>query len=595
MERSSASDVNAIVRPRWWIGLLLLVVGCQLWLIVDVRLTRRPYELLVLGSAVVLGLLPPVQRALRRAGNWLDARRGLGIGVIALLLFAMSVVYLYATAVRQDRHFVPIYHDEFSYQIQAQMLARGKLWMPAHELASFFDSFYLIVEPVYASMYFPGTAILLVPGVWLGLPAWVMPLLVSGAAVAVAFLLFREMLDTIAGMIAALLLVSLPLFRMLSIMSLSAMPALLLGMLVLWTGFRWRAARGSIGWLIAAGACSGMLAIIRPVDAVCFALPAWVYILLFSLRGATASSRVRALGILIAAAMPFAAIQLIFNRGVTGSWFQTPFGYYTSRDYPNIGFGFSKFDPDARPASALPQKQKFYADSVSQIAQRHTIANVMRDWIGHRWKALIRATIPEPLMVPFLLPGLLAVRTPRRIAALVVLALFVLLYSAYPFFIVHYFIILIPSFVLLLLLAIRVLPQLLPRFAPAIQTIVMLLLVSLAILALPELHRTDRDSFFNTTVHPDVNRKLAALEQTPAVVLFRFDENQSLEEEPVYNWTVAWPDDAAVVRAHDLGDRNIEIFRYYAKRQPQRAFYLYDRADGSIRYLGMAEDLAHGS
>ena len=54
----------------------------------------------------------------------------------------------------------------------------------------------------------------------------------------------------------------------------------------------------------------------------------------------------------------------------------------------------------------------------------------------------------------------------------------------------------------------------------------------------------------------------------------------------------AWPDDATVIHAHDLGPRNIEIYRYYAARQPERAFYLYDRGNDTITYLGTARELA---
>jgi hypothetical protein len=75
-------------------------------------------------------------------------------------------------------------------------------------------------------------------------------------------------------------------------------------------------------------------------------------------------------------------------------------------------------------------------------------------------------------------------------------------------------------------------------------------------------------------------------------VLFRFSDRNA-HEEPVYNTDAAWPDDATVIRAHDLGERrNREIYRYYAQRQPDRAFYRYDRADDSIRFLGFARDLS---
>ena len=66
----------------------------------------------------------------------------------------------------------------------------------------------------------------------------------------------------------------------------------------------------------------------------------------------------------------------------------------------------------------------------------------------------------------------------------------------------------------------------------------------------------------------------------------------SLQEEPVYNTASAWPDDAPVVFAHDLGARNREIFAYYAKTQPTRLFYRWDRATGQIEDLGFASALA---
>jgi hypothetical protein len=90
-----------------------------------------------------------------------------------------------------------------------------------------------------------------------------------------------------------------------------------------------------------------------------------------------------------------------------------------------------------------------------------------------------------------------------------------------------------------------------------------------------------------------IDSALARLDHTPAVVLFHFPPEGAAHLEPVYNITTAWPDDAEVIRGHDLGDRNIEIFRYYAARQPDRAFYRYDRADGTLTFLGFARDLGH--
>jgi hypothetical protein len=79
-------------------------------------------------------------------------------------------------------------------------------------------------------------------------------------------------------------------------------------------------------------------------------------------------------------------------------------------------------------------------------------------------------------------------------------------------------------------------------------------------------------------------------------VLFRYTSGTSSpHEEPVYNVDVTWPVDARIIRAHDLGDRNVELFRYYADRQPERNVYRFDRATGELTFLGKAADLARTS
>jgi hypothetical protein len=76
-------------------------------------------------------------------------------------------------------------------------------------------------------------------------------------------------------------------------------------------------------------------------------------------------------------------------------------------------------------------------------------------------------------------------------------------------------------------------------------------------------------------------------------VLFRYPaDGGNPHEEPVYNAKVARPDDARHVRAHDLGDRNVELYRYYAARQPDRVVWLYDRASDRLRPLGPVTELA---
>ncbi|WP_428937252.1 hypothetical protein [Fontivita pretiosa] len=578
-----------------WAAILLLILGFQIWLLIDQRLVRTPGELLVLLAALALPLFPPVRWLIESTIASLRRARGTHVAVMALVVLLIACAYFYFTAVRQQRFFFPIYQDEFSYQIQAQMLARGRLWMPMHPLADFFDSFYVIVDPVYSSMYFPGTALLLAPGVWLGLPSWVVPLVLAGATVAIAFVVFREALgsDTAAGALAALLFIGLSLLRMLSLMSLSNLPALMLGLVVVGAWLGWRRRR-AMAWLVLLGGASGCMAITRPVDALCYAVPVGI-MLLCDLRSSGLRAAIQSMAIIILCAAPFLAVQLAFNRGVTGRWLTTPFRYYTDRDYPNVGFGFATVDPNARPVSQIPQKQAFYRQTVVQLVRNHRPAAVARDWLARRLPLLLRETLPDSLLLVLATAGVVGLRSRRHWPFVLVLPMFVLLYSLYPFFLVHYVIIVAPAVVLLVLLAWKTLPTLWPGHQSVVRAILTLLIIALTIASLPEFHRTMSDSFFMTSVHPRVNQTLARLEHKPAVVLFRYAPGQSLEEEPVYNFDVAWPDDAQIIRAHDLGPtRNIEIFRYYAQRQPNRAFYLYDRADDSIRFLGFAPELARG-
>jgi hypothetical protein len=77
------------------------------------------------------------------------------------------------------------------------------------------------------------------------------------------------------------------------------------------------------------------------------------------------------------------------------------------------------------------------------------------------------------------------------------------------------------------------------------------------------------------------------------LVLFTYhSDDPSNLEEPAYNWDVMNPDDAPIIRAHDLGPRNAELFAYYAKRQPNRSVYLFDHMANRFQSLGAVSELA---
>jgi len=166
-----------------------------------------------------------------------------------------------------------------------------------------------------------------------------------------------------------------------------------------------------------------------------------------------------------------------------------------------------------------------------------------------------------------------------------------LAYTFWTSFFAHYGLILLPAFFALALLGAGVLRATFPGVDGAIVLGILLLAVGGMPAVRPNLDRYPRSDMLL-----DVRRKLATLDHVPAVVLFRYETGgSSIHEEPVYNLDAGWPDDERVIRAHDLGPRNVEIFSYYAARQPERFFYRYDRTSRQLTPLGTAQALARAT
>src|SRR5258705_9444821 len=145
---------------------LLLATGVLLFALApDLKQQWLAYVILIISAGAAA--VPAIGQ---RLTNWLDLRPRPSAKVRAItftILFVISARYFLFSADAAGRGLFPTLHDEFMYLLQARMLARGRLWMPAHPLADFFDCFNVIVRPVYAAEYFPGTALIYVPGVWL--------------------------------------------------------------------------------------------------------------------------------------------------------------------------------------------------------------------------------------------------------------------------------------------------------------------------------------------------------------------------------------------------------------------------------------------
>jgi hypothetical protein len=510
---------------------------------------------------------------------------------VSLAVAVISAMYLAVTAYSHGREFFPRIHDEHSYLLGAHMLARGRLWMPQHPLAGFFESFHILVKPVYASIYFPGTALMYVPGVWLGLPGWVTALLISAAVVGLTYRVVTELLDGVAGLLAVFILLGNGTFRVFSTVVMAQLPAAMLGLAMIWAWLRWRREHRA-AWAAVLGAAAGWAAIARPVDALVYALPLGVAIA-WALRAKPARAWVTTGSVIVASATPFLLLQVAFNLGVTGKALDTPYVKYLQQNQPGSTFGStvdSATTSPARPASALPQKQIYFQQLIEN--ERGLRASGTVTWFAQRLALTIWHTLPSASML-VLVPAI--VLTKGRFGGIgIVLAvpiLFLALYALNPLFMPYYPLAIGPCVACWVLVGAAALTGSHRRPSAAMD----LAILAVCLAAMPEVNPLISDGSQEMMVMSTAERELGRIDDAPAVVLFRFHPGTSAHEEPVYNSSVAWPDDAPVIRAHDLGPtRNTEIFDYYGsgRHGPSRTFYLFDRGTGELIRLGSGQEAA---
>lgn len=580
---------------------LLLIFGIQVWLVQGSGQYGNRVQHLTVLIALGVMIIPAISRGVARLLDRVRHFRAWGAGVAFVLIWAGASLLLYQQAIVQQRDFQPKMQDEFSYLAQIQMIVSGHLWMPAHPLKDFFDSFQFIVEPVYASMYFPGMAILYAMFAQFDAPVWLPPLVIAGGCVAMMYLVARELLDDVSGIVAAFMMVGTLKFRHLSIQNLAQIPCLFFGLLMIYAYLRWRKSQ-QWGWTLAIGFIAGWMAITRPLDALGYAIPVGIGMLIDLLQSRESRSLSQRTGrrrdiptvalLLIVGAAPFLSLQAAFNRAVTGSLLETPFHHYAERDYPGTTYGFHEYDPARRPFSKLPQKQAYHDWHTANLVKNHTPANW---WYRLRTQMLpdtLRVQLPHELVMLLLPAGLLGIFASRRWVLVLTLPLFLLLYSFYVFFLAHYPVSTMPATLLLAICSIPGLSTALPKFRSFIVSFGTVFLLTISITSLPGINRFVFDEFFQPGELNAVTDALGTITDKQAVVLFRFGRNSNPEAEPVYNFQTAYPDNAKIIRAHDLGERNIELYRYYARIEPSRMVYLFDRETGKLTRLRTVGELA---
>jgi hypothetical protein len=587
---------------------------------------RRWLVTLLLGGGIVFWLTQSGDRPMGWQG-WIGAAVGLAVALVPALnrrfelgaarlnrwlrkhtvwvALAIGIVYgsylVLEAHLNHDEMFTRI-HDEHSYLIEARLMAEGKLWHSGYpaDVAPFFDTFYLFVHPVYASMYFPGTALLETPCIWLHWPYWAMPAFCGAASAALFFLICMDIFGGLMALSGTLLLVTRPYVRLLSLMLLSEMPEMvaILAMFAAW--LRWRRGR-EIRWAVATAAAAGWAGITRPLDALCFALPVaiamiWEILACPSPGQSGRAALGRTAAFCLMALSPFAVLQIVQNVGITGKWDEFPEARYHLLNFSVPAMGFGPYDVSRLPQGISAAKQKFAFLQLDLYLHR-TFAHELAAWYSTRFIELRFVTLPAAVLTVLIPIALARWRDVRRLVFAAGLVLFAVGYFITVYQLNFYMIPATPAVVVLVLAGWEGLQWAWPRQRRVIAPVVALTLIGMSAWQLPEINSSVRPVLPSGEQLKQIAADCQAL-PAGSVVLFPFDEEKiSLNSYPVFNEDVAWPDDAPIVRATDLGaEQNWKLFDYYAHIQPGRRFYRYDGggedAAQRLKFLGTARELA---
>ncbi|HEU5218700.1 MAG TPA: hypothetical protein VFU23_08570 [Gemmatimonadales bacterium] len=284
------------------------------------------------------GLLEPLQRSAQ--AHW----TGWTIAVAALGFLIYAGI---ARAVFAGR---PLLIDEIIQVFQARLLASGHLWIPAAPHQEFFSSLHLVEQDgrVYGQFPMGGPALLALGS--LAGAEWLVNPVIAGLGVLVFGAVLLRIESRSGIRLGALLLFALaPFAAFMSGSHMNHVTALfwiLLGMLGLVRAAATDGGRFRDGML--AGLGFGLAATIRPVDAMAFAAPAGLWLLLRAVR----QRRVAALlGSGLGIAIPIALLGWA-NLHTTGAPFRFGYTVLWGRAH-DLGFHATPWGPVHTPARGL--------------------------------------------------------------------------------------------------------------------------------------------------------------------------------------------------------------------------------------------------
>jgi Dolichyl-phosphate-mannose-protein mannosyltransferase len=263
---------------------------------------------------------------------------------IALLALILSLIFTCWIALVQYRAEPHIY-DASAYLFAAKMYALGRLSVPVPStIAHFPGPFMLAYKGQWFAQYAPGTSLTLVPGIWLGTPWLVEPLLGTLALLGIGLIaarLFNRQVATLAVLLGTLS----PFYSYLAASYLSHTIALFYLVWGLWCLLRFVQDAADNKYIILSALAFGMASLTRDLVAVLYVaifIPG-VLLLVWPQIRAHLRYWLMPISLFFAILLLFLCLSLLFNFLLTGHPLLTPRELFFPGDRwgfgPNIGFG----------------------------------------------------------------------------------------------------------------------------------------------------------------------------------------------------------------------------------------------------------------
>jgi hypothetical protein len=510
-------------------------------------------------------------------------------------LIAGAVTALIMVWVWGSLHGSPIAHDEIAYLTQARIYSSFHLYAPARPLPEFFEQYHMFVTPHFMAKYPPGQPLLLVPGIWLGMPGLV-PLLLAGIAGALIFALARRITNEWVALLAWMLWTTAPGVMQFLPSYFSETTSCALGLLGWYALLRWRE-QGLRRWLLLVAACIGFGMLTHPFIWLLYAIPAGVVVIVTVVR----RGLWRDLACATAVGCGFLVVLLAWNTATMGQPLRFPWSVYARTYFPvdAIGFGVDS-TPPLRP---LPQDMVNFASTIRWLHEQHTISMAPTRLV--RQLQMLGASIwgdwlyPLAILALLGLAGISAELAFALASSAVVVAGFML--YAHPAFWTIYYVQTLPVLAFLLALGIwrffsflggpkpqlRDLRAIMPSRPAAMAVLIIAILYwPLAASSM----RKSRQSHSLLSLQMDVfTSYLAQLPGDHVMVFVRYSPRHNPNLTLIFNDPDL--DHARAWRVFDRGADDIRLIRL----APDRIPYLYDETTNSFARMDTSVAIAHAA